>query len=93
MEELADRPDAARPGALPYESLVPLDEVIAASTGYGAASGRVQRQYEELLGELGAELSILREAPLADIERQAGAAGGGGDPPPAQRRGGAPARV
>lgn len=72
VEELADRPDAARPGALPYESLVPLDEVIAASTGYGAASGRVQRQYEELLGELGAELSILREAPLADIERQAG---------------------
>lgn len=73
VEELADRPEGTvRPNAMPFERLAPLPEVIAASTGYTSASGRVQRQYEAMLHALGSEFFILREAPLDAIGRLAG---------------------
>ncbi len=73
VEELADRPAGFRPkGAKPYESLAPLPEVIAASTGLSAGSKKVAQQYEQLLERLGPEFAILREVPPEDIERAAG---------------------
>ena len=73
VEQLADRPEGfILPGARPFESLVPLEEVIAASTGRSATSVRVTEQYEALLRELGPEFYILRKAPLSDIEKAAG---------------------
>lgn len=73
IEQLADRDEGiVRPGALPFESLVPLEEVIAASTGSSPASVKVRRQYEKLLGSVGTEFEILREIPEEDIEKKAG---------------------
>lgn len=73
VEQLADRALGYRPkDARPFESLVPLPEVIAASTGRGPASVRVQAQYERMLQMLGTEFFILRQAPLSAIERVAG---------------------
>ncbi len=73
VEALADRPAGSRPeNAKPFESLAPLPEVLAASTGVSAASKKTQARYEELLHTLGPEVSILREVPLADIEHAAG---------------------
>ncbi len=73
VEELADRPVGFRPeGAKPFESLAPLPEVIAASTGLTAASKRTAALYESMLQELGPEFHILREVPIPDIERAAG---------------------
>ena len=73
VEELADRPAGFRPaGAKPFESLVPLPEVIAASTGCSLGSKRVGEQYERLLDGLGAEFYILRQAPAEQIEQVAG---------------------
>ena len=73
VEALADRPEGYRPAAAkPFESLAPLPEAIAASTGGAAAGKRTGEQYERLLRELGPEFYILREAPAADIERVAG---------------------
>lgn len=73
VEELADRPAGFRPaGARPFESLAPLPEVIAASTGLSAAGKRANEIYETLLSSLGPEFHILREAPLADVEQAAG---------------------
>lgn len=73
VEELADREEGFAPSGAPrYESLVPLNEVIAASVGFTSASGRVKTQYSELIRDLGPELYILREAPLDEIERRAG---------------------
>ncbi len=73
VEELADRPEGFRPqGAKPFESLVPLPEVIAASTGTSAAGKKTMELYERLLRELGPEFSILRELPIEDIQRAAG---------------------
>lgn len=52
----------------PYESLVPLLEVISACAGYSTASKKVQGMYEEMVQTLGAEFQILREVPLEDIK-------------------------
>ena len=74
VEQLADRPeDYLRPDAKPFESLVPLPEVIAASTGMSAGGKKVNAQFEKMLSELGPEFSILREVPLEDIRHSAGA--------------------
>ena len=73
VEALALRPEGARPeGAKPFESLVPLPELLSASLGAGAASRRVQEAYFSLLRALGDEMYILREADPMDIERVAG---------------------
>ena len=75
VEELADRADGFVPPAAPhFESLVPLPEVLAASTGHSPTSKKGAALYARLLEELGPELSILREVPLADVETAAGGA-------------------
>ena len=73
VEELADRPEGFHPeNANPFESLAPLPEVIAASTGGPSSGKRMDAQYERLLHELGPEFYILRQAPLEEIARAAG---------------------
>jgi PHP family Zn ribbon phosphoesterase len=74
VEELADRPVGARPDGAPgFRSLVPLDEVLAAALGVRPAAKRVTAARARLLEALGDELSVLTEAPLADVEAVAGA--------------------
>ena len=73
VEQLADRPEGyVRPDARPFESLVPLPEVIAASEGGSAAGKKVGAKYEAMLAALGPEFTILREVPLEDIRAAAG---------------------
>ncbi len=73
VEELADRPEGfVRENAKPFESLVPLAELIGASLGCSAASKKAEAAYLNLLQTLGPEFYILREAPAEDIEREAG---------------------
>jgi len=73
VEVLADREEGFVPSAAKhFESLVPLCEVIASSTGSAATSAKVKEKYDELIRSLGPELFILREAPLEDIESAAG---------------------
>ena len=65
VEQLADRPEGfSLPGARPFESLVPLPDVIAASTGLSASGLKVAARYQALLEKLGPEFYILRQAPL-----------------------------
>lgn len=73
IEQLADREESgAFPASVPFESLVPLPEVIAASTGMSAAGKRVNALYIELLRTLGTEFQILRKIPLGEIGEAAG---------------------
>lgn len=73
IDQLADRRDEiVLPGGKPFESLVPLMEVIAASIGYTTTSKRVQNQYEELLRSLGSEFSVLRTIPVEEIRAVSG---------------------
>jgi len=70
VEALATRKEGRRPkGAPGFESLVPLKEVLGQILGVGPGSKRVDREYRRLLALLGSELRILREAPLAAIEK------------------------
>ena len=72
-DALADRPLGFHPPqARPFESLVPLVEVIAASSGLSPNSVKARRQYDALLQVLGPELRILRETPLELVEQHAG---------------------
>lgn len=73
VEELAARPADYRPPEVrPFESLVPLPEAIAASTGFAPAGKRTAAVYEALLRRLGPELYVLREAPIGDIAAVSG---------------------
>lgn len=73
VEQLADREPGFRPASgKPFESLAPLPEVIAASTGESVSGVRVHTRYETMIKELGSEFYILRQAPLEDIHRVAG---------------------
>lgn len=73
VEQLADRPEGfVKPGGNSFESLVPLPEVIAASTNHSPSSVKVLTQYEAMLKRLGPEFSILRELPLEEIGKVAG---------------------
>lgn len=73
IAQLADRPEGFVPEkAKPFESLVPLLEVIAASTGRSAAGKKVREEYETMIRKLGTEFAILREVPIEDIKRECG---------------------
>ena len=73
VEALADRPAGFQPQrAKPFESLAPLPEVIAASTGSSPTAKGTMERYESLLHGLGPEFYILRQAPIPDISQLAG---------------------
>jgi uncharacterized protein (TIGR00375 family) len=73
VTELADRPEGFKPnGVFPYESLVPLREIIGSAIHCGFASQKVERLYFELIKNLGPELTILREADLTQITKTGG---------------------
>lgn len=71
--ELADRPAGGlTPDSKPFESLVPLPEVLASASGFSAGSKKVQTLYFQLLRALGPEFPILRELPVSDVAAVAG---------------------
>ena len=73
VEQLADREEGfVPPPSKPFESIVPLPEVVACSAGVSSASARVAAQYFNLLRSLGPEYSILRDVPTEEIARAAG---------------------
>ncbi|MDR0785945.1 MAG: UvrD-helicase domain-containing protein [Treponema sp.] len=76
--ELADRPvdewAPCPPGygdtnRRPYVSLIPLKELVGELLNAGAASKKVDAAYNALVNAAGGELSLLVDAPLADVER------------------------
>lgn len=71
VEDLADRPEGERPGsARPFQSLVPLGEVLGELCDVGASSGKVRKLHDQLLRRIGPELSILTDVPPEDIDRE-----------------------
>ena len=73
VEQLADREEGFQlPSGRPFESLVPLPEVIGASMGISSVGKKAEEKYEQMLGRLGPEFTILREIPIEDIRKAAG---------------------
>ena len=73
VEQLADRPEGfVKPNGKAFESLVPLPEVIAASTSHSPASVKVLAQYEAMLKRLGLNFPSSGKPPLEEIGKAAG---------------------
>src|SRR6185436_6299629 len=71
VEALADRPEGFRPpGAPPFHCLVPLAEVLGEVVGVGPALVQVRSAWERLLRKVGAELTVLMDAPIEDAGRE-----------------------
>ncbi len=72
VNNLADRKKGFKPRqSFPYQSLIPLTEVLSEVYGVGVASKKVTQQYTRLLETFGSEFFILRDCPLASL-KQAG---------------------
>lgn len=69
VAELATRSEseAKQLNRIPFESLVPLPEIIADALGVGVASKKVVAIYGKLIKELGNEFYILRKADLTKV--------------------------
>ena len=71
VEKLADRPEGFLPkNAIPFKSLIPLNEVIAESIGVSVASKEVLKHYNNLIKNLGNEFKILLESTKKEIEKE-----------------------
>jgi uncharacterized protein (TIGR00375 family) len=59
-EELADRKEGLKPkGAIPFKSLVPLEEIIADVLNKGTGTKQVEKEYNSLIESFDSEFSIL----------------------------------
>jgi len=69
VEELADRPTEFRPeGAIPFQSLIPLEEIIADSLSLMPGSKQVDKEYKNLIKKFDNELEILLNIGRQDLE-------------------------
>jgi uncharacterized protein (TIGR00375 family) len=68
VAQLADRPVGFVPeNAIPFKSVIPLNEIIAESLGITTASKEVDKNYNSLIKNLGPELKILLDMQEKDI--------------------------
>ncbi|MCX6718179.1 MAG: endonuclease Q family protein [Candidatus Staskawiczbacteria bacterium] len=71
VAELADRPEGFAPkNAIPFKSLIPLNEIIAESIGSPVASKKVVEHYNNLIKNLGNEFKILLESTEKEIKEK-----------------------
>jgi uncharacterized protein (TIGR00375 family) len=72
VENLADRPEGTVPdNAIPFKSLVPLEEIIAQAIGAGRDTAGVKSRYDTLVKALGGEFNVLMNVPVKEIELHA----------------------
>jgi uncharacterized protein (TIGR00375 family) len=70
VQKLADREKGFRPeGALPFSSIIPLQEIIGETMKVGVNSKAVNRTYFNLLEKLGSEFRILLDTSLDAIDK------------------------
>lgn len=68
IDELADRTNGVKPvGAKPFKNIIPLREIIAESVEVGKNSKMVQKEYLNLINQLGDEFSILLKVSIENI--------------------------
>jgi len=69
VEQLSDRPEGFRPeGAIPFKSLVPLEEIIADALGQNKGTKEVEKNYKDLIEKFNSEFDILLEIPQEKME-------------------------
>ena len=70
VEKLADRPEGFKPeNAIPFKSLIPLEEIIADALGRGVGTIEVDKEYKNLIEKIGNEFRVLIDAPKEELEK------------------------
>jgi uncharacterized protein (TIGR00375 family) len=70
VEKLADRPEGFTPSnAIPFKSLIPLDEIIAEAKGVGKASVAVERDFRSCIAKFGTEFNLLLKASKEELQK------------------------
>ncbi len=70
IEQLADRPEGFKPGnAIPFKSLIPLDEIIAEAKGVGKVSQAVEKEYFSIISKFGTEFEVLANVPKDELKK------------------------
>ncbi len=63
VEELSDKEEGFVPEeAIPFKSLIPLEEIIANAVSRNTGTKEVVKEYKNLIAELGSEFKVLLEA-------------------------------
>ncbi len=69
VEELADRPSGFKPErAIPFRSLIPLEEIIADALGRTVGTKQVGLEYQNLIKKFGNEFEVLLNTPYQNLE-------------------------
>lgn len=68
VEELANREEGFKPeGAVPFKSLVPLEEIIADVLSQGTGTKEVEKEYKNLIEKFGSEFNILLDVAKEEL--------------------------
>ena len=69
VEELADRPPGFKPEkAIPFKSLIPLNEIIADALGVLPGSKQGEKEYQGLVEKFGSEFEVLLNASYDNLK-------------------------
>jgi uncharacterized protein (TIGR00375 family) len=69
VEQLADRPEGFKPeNAIPFKSLIPLEEIIADALGQSVGTVEVEKEYKNLIEKFENEFNVLINIPRSDLE-------------------------
>lgn len=69
VEELSDKEEGFVPEkAIPFKSMVPLEEIIADAMSRGTGTKDVVKEYNNLIARVGSEFDVLLEAPREKLE-------------------------
>lgn len=69
VEELADQPIGFQPAnAIPFKSLVPLEEIIAEALDQNVGTKEVEKEYQNLIEKFNSEFNILLDIPESDLK-------------------------
>jgi len=69
VEELADRPDGFKPeNAIPFKSLIPLEEIIADALGTMIGTKQVEEEYKNLIEKFDNEFNVLIDVSRSELE-------------------------
>ena len=70
VEELADRPEGAKPeGAIPFKNLIPLEEIIIDSLGQSSSGKKSIEEYHSIIRKIGNEFAVLIDASYDDLKK------------------------
>ncbi len=68
IEKLADKPNGFKPeNAIPFKSLIPLEEIIADALEVTVGAKQVEKEYKNLIEKFGNEFKVLIDTPLQDL--------------------------